>query len=206
MYLHTFKAFFPQHIPALCRRDVQLSGIKHHFYPDGGWGWVIVLCSLLAQCLTTGLLLSGGTLLFELLKSPEFSTETLMNVSLVVVTAWAVTSACSPFIIILCNSHSPRLVAVAGGLIINLAFLFTSFSHQLHQVFVSYSILLPIGCSTVRDASSVMVGQYFKENRLLAERISLLSIGPAIVMFFCLYKKCIGYKYINNSLVNHFCL
>ena len=49
-----------QHIPALGRLDVQNSGIRQHYYPEGGWGWVVVLCTFLCNALTTGLLLSGA--------------------------------------------------------------------------------------------------------------------------------------------------
>ncbi|KAE8748523.1 hypothetical protein FOCC_FOCC004699 [Frankliniella occidentalis] len=28
-----------RNVPALRRTDVDTSAIRHHFYPDGGWGW-----------------------------------------------------------------------------------------------------------------------------------------------------------------------
>ena len=48
-----------QHIPALGRSDVQNSAMRQHYYPEGGWGWVVVACTFLCNLLTTGLLLSG---------------------------------------------------------------------------------------------------------------------------------------------------
>ena len=51
-----------QHIPALGRSDVQNSAIRLHYYPEGGWGWVVVLSTFLCNALTTGLLLSGPDL------------------------------------------------------------------------------------------------------------------------------------------------
>ena len=49
-----------KHIPALGRRDVQLSGIRTHYYPEGGWGWVVLACALAATSLSHGLQLAYG--------------------------------------------------------------------------------------------------------------------------------------------------
>ena len=46
---------YSQHIPALGRRDVQMSGIRQHFYPEGGWGWVIAVTAVLVQVIAYGL-------------------------------------------------------------------------------------------------------------------------------------------------------
>lgn len=29
-------------VPALRRRELDTRAIKHHFYPEGGWGWVYI--------------------------------------------------------------------------------------------------------------------------------------------------------------------
>ena len=179
-----------QHIPALCRRDVQLSGIRHHFYPEGGWGWVVVFCSSLAHGLTSGLLLSGGILRLEMMRA--FHPVDHMQTIGVVVLSWSISLICSPLITFVCSTYSPRLVAVTGGLIINLSFLFTSFAKQFHQVILSYSLLLPIGCSAVRESSSMMVGQYFKEKRPLAEMVVLSGVGLGIILFTSVYKHALG--------------
>ena len=92
----------------------------------------------------------------------------------------------------ICREHSIRLVAVVGGLIMNLAFLFASFGHQLHQVFLSYGLLFGVGCCALREASSLMVGQYFKDRRELAEMIVLTGPGIGIIVFSILYKETIG--------------
>lgn len=46
----------------------------------------------------------------------------------------------SPLTVAICRRKSTRLTAVLGGLITSLAFLFTSFASQFHQVFFSYGI------------------------------------------------------------------
>jgi len=178
-----------KHIPALGRRDVQMSGIRQHFYPEGGWGWVVVFCSFLAQCLTTGILLSSGMFNVEMII--HFHPSNPMKTIWVVVTAWSMSLALSPIITHVCRENSIRLVAVVGGLIMNLAFLFASFGHQLHQVFLSYSILFALGCCAVKEASSLMVGQYFKARRELVEMFVLSGPGLGIILFSLLYKQSI---------------
>ena len=179
-----------KHIPALGRRDVQLSGIRHHYYPEGGWGWVVVGCSALAQTLTTGLLLAGGVLSLEM--ATHFPPTSTLVTSLVTATAWSTSLGVSPVVTHLCRQGSVRLAAVVGGLVMNLAFLFASFGHQLHQVLLSYGLLFPLGCCAVRDASSLMVGQYFKVRREVAETLVLAGPGLGLLTFSILYKRSIG--------------
>ena len=114
-----------------------------------------------------------------------------METTRVVVTAWSIRFALSPIITHVCHTYSITLVAVVGLLIMNLAFLFASFGHQLHQVFLSYGLLFAVGCCAVREASSLMVGQYFKERRELAEMFVLTGPGIGMIVSI-LYKESIG--------------
>ena len=70
---------------------------RQHYYPEGGWGWVICLCAVLVQVscgwwrtghvtrcsplighqvLTTGIQLSFGVLYIHILRSREFGLDT----------------------------------------------------------------------------------------------------------------------------------
>ena len=46
---------------AILSRDC-MKHLGDWYYPEGGWGWVVVLCTFLCNALTTGLLLSGDHL------------------------------------------------------------------------------------------------------------------------------------------------
>ena len=85
-----------------------------------------------------------------------------------------------------------RVPRCPGGLSMNLSFLFASFGHQLHQVFISYGLLFGVSCAAVRETSSMMVGQYFKMRRDLAEMWSLSGVGMGILVFSLLYFQAIG--------------
>ena len=137
-----------------------------------------------------GLLLSGGMLHLEMIIM--FLPSSHMNTVWVVVTAWSISLAFSPIITYVCSNHSVRLVAVVGGLIMNLAFLFASFARELHQVFLSYGLLFAVGCCAVREASSLMVGQYFKARREFVEMFVLTGPGIGVIIFSLLYRQSLG--------------
>ena len=40
---------------------------RQHYYPEGGWGWVITFCCFLVNIFTTGLQLSFSVLYLEIL-------------------------------------------------------------------------------------------------------------------------------------------
>lgn len=46
----------------------QLMTIRQHYYPEGGWGWLIMVIVLLVQCITHGLHTSIGILIVEMTK------------------------------------------------------------------------------------------------------------------------------------------
>jgi hypothetical protein len=49
-------------VPALRRRDVDTSTIRQHYYPEGGWGWIVCGVGFLVHLLTSGLQLGFGLL------------------------------------------------------------------------------------------------------------------------------------------------
>ena len=50
-------------ISAKTLRKRRIAGIFQHYYPEGGWGYVILLCGFLVQMFTHGLQLSFGMFL-----------------------------------------------------------------------------------------------------------------------------------------------
>ena len=42
--------------------------IRQHYYPEGGWGYIVLLCASLVNILAHGLQLSFGVLLLAILR------------------------------------------------------------------------------------------------------------------------------------------
>ena len=47
-------------ISALKGFNPKSATFRQHYYPEGGWGWVICLCAILVQIFTSGIQLSFG--------------------------------------------------------------------------------------------------------------------------------------------------
>lgn len=92
-----------------------------------------------------------------------------------------------PLIIGLCRRKKTRTIAFVGGLILTLSLLFTSFTSQFHQLYISVGVLLPIGSSMTFIASSFILGQYFKRRRELVEVIAHFGAGLGIAFISIFY-------------------
>lgn len=46
----------------------QLLTLRQHYYPEGGWGWAILITATLAQCLAHGLHGCIGILMVEMMR------------------------------------------------------------------------------------------------------------------------------------------
>lgn len=168
----------------------QLLTLRQHYYPEGGWGWLLVGICFIVQTVTHGLHLAGGLFVVQLQR--EFGgLEFVPAVSLVAV-SFATGLVVSPVTIALCKRKSTRLVAVIGGLVAALGCLFTSFALQLPQVAFSYALLLGLGVNVTRDCSTVMVAQYFKKRRELVEVFVVAGSGAGAAVMAWFYSRVIG--------------
>ncbi|XP_061392050.1 uncharacterized protein LOC133327549 [Musca vetustissima] len=177
-----------RNIPALRRTGVDTTGIRQHFYPDGGWGWIICGMSFLIHILTTGLQLSYGLTLF-------YAVHHIRNASgneWLGALSWSISMLVAPFVETLCRRKSTRLLAVVGGLVLSLGILFTSFATEVDQVIFSYGFVFGIGVSMVRETSTIMLGNYFKKRRLFVEMVAMSGEGVGIALFSVLLKEGVG--------------
>ncbi|KYN12508.1 Monocarboxylate transporter 14 [Trachymyrmex cornetzi] len=285
-------------VPALRRTGIDVAGMRAHFYPEGGWGWLVCAAGFLALLLTTGMQLAFGLLHLyavrhlgevhlmdigyegvicrstsvrllhcdstesegnprTLAESQDISGaggifqsaartsrcpraashESLAKVRLtswhamaclppvacgspllslyveiavkrlfylsrtylkcnVIVWAGALSAAISrgsaPLVVGACRRGNTRLTAVIGGLVLALASLFTSFAVQMHQVLLSYGLVLGTGAGLVRETASLVLGNYFRKRREFVEMVVQAGTGVGIVLFSVVYKEALG--------------
>ena len=175
-----------------------LRTLKQHYYPEGGWGWCVVLASILVNILAHGLQLSLAIIFLHNLA--HFSRRgSLTSEAGSGHTQWlgalssSVSLLLSPVIISVCRRKSTRLVAVAGGLVTALGCLFTSFASQWHQVFISYGLVIGLGVGMVLDTSTLMMGQYFKRRREILEVFVVSGRGIGVCLLYTFVRTAIRY-------------
>ncbi|XP_037803161.1 monocarboxylate transporter 12-like isoform X1 [Penaeus monodon] len=164
--------------------------IGRHYYPEGGWGWVVLVMALLVHVISHGVHQATGVLILHLVK--EFPEATLMSASWLGSLSTSLALLLSPVTIAVCKRNSTRLTAVLGGLITALGCLFTSFASQFHQLFFSYGTVIGIGVGMTRDSSTLMVGQYFKRRREFVEIIVVSGSGLGITVMSVFIRGAIG--------------
>ncbi|XP_032677686.1 monocarboxylate transporter 11-like isoform X3 [Odontomachus brunneus] len=119
-------------VPALRRTGIDVAGMRAHFYPEGGWGWLVCAAGFLALLLTTGMQLAFG--LLRLYAARHLGELHLMDIVWAGALSAAVSRGSAPLVVGACRRGNTRLTAVIGGLVLALASLFTSFALQMHQV------------------------------------------------------------------------
>ncbi|CAK1555760.1 unnamed protein product [Leptosia nina] len=174
-------------VPALRRRELDTRAIKHHFYPEGGWGWIVCGAAFLAHLLSTGLQLAYGALHVYALRHLGPAADHAVWAGAICVGVSRAAGA-----IVTCRRRSPRLAALLGGILLPLACLFTSFATQLHQTLLSYGVVLGIGCGLVREAASLVLGTYFRRRRQFVELVAHAGGGVGIALFSVAYKEAVG--------------
>ncbi|XP_076252048.1 monocarboxylate transporter 12-like isoform X3 [Rhynchophorus ferrugineus] len=159
----------------------QILTLKQHYYPEGGWGWVVLWAAVFVHILSHGFLMSVGWFQLEIVK--KFGSETTRQTEWLAAMATGVSLLVSPITISFCKKKSTRVSAVLGGLITALGCLFTSFATQFHQLYFSYGIVLGLGVGITKDCSTLMVAQYFKRKREFVEisTVSGSGIGLAVM-------------------------
>ncbi|CAM1297663.1 Uncharacterised protein g1892 [Pycnogonum litorale] len=162
--------------------------LMQHYYPEGGYGWIICFCVFLVNFLTTGLQLAYGNVMIEIVAN--------FNASLVQA-AWlgAVTIGSSlllaPLVVAICRQRSIRITSIIGGLVFSLGCLFSSFATHYHQALVSFGFLLGVGISLVRETADLMIGQYFKRRRELVEVLTNSGSGIGLIFYSFVFKAAI---------------
>ncbi|XP_035222198.1 monocarboxylate transporter 11-like, partial [Stegodyphus dumicola] len=159
--------------------DPKATTIRQHYYPEGGWGWIVLCCALIMNIIASTMQISAGFLILEI-RSHFLKGQQSVEPVVVCAASTAVSFLLAPIVVALCKRKSTRLLAVLGGIITSLGCLFTSFASQLHQLYLSYGLFIGSGDCLARETAAIIIGQYFKKRRFQVEMMFLMGYGIGI--------------------------
>lgn len=146
--------------------------------PDGGWGWMVVLASLVISMVADGVSFSFGLLYIEFLR--EFGASKSK-------TAWigslfmAVPLLSGPIMSALVDRYGCRNMTIAGGLISGLGFILSSFSNTIELMYLTFGVTTGLGLGLCYVTAVVSIAYWFEKKRTLA--VGLGACGTGIGTF-----------------------
>ncbi|XP_070554057.1 monocarboxylate transporter 12-like [Ptychodera flava] len=147
--------------------------------PDGGWGWLVVLASFLAQTLNAECMFAMGVFIPPL--TSYFGAD-LVEVSTVFSITISLCCFVAPFSSFL-DKYGTRRVVTAGGLITTSGLIASSFATSVYYLWFSYGFLVGLGQGMVYAPMFSVLGMYFKRYLGLASSLALTGVGVGYMAF-----------------------
>lgn len=142
--------------------------------PDGGWGWVVVLASLVISMIADGISFSFGLLFLEFLKEFEASKSA---------TSWigslfmAVPLMSGPICSALVDRYGCRWMTILGGLISGLGFILSTFCNSIFLMYLTFGVIAGIGLGLCYVTAVVSIAYWFDKKRTLATSLGACGTG-----------------------------
>ncbi|KAH0560185.1 uncharacterized protein LOC123266277 [Cotesia glomerata] len=142
--------------------------------PDGGWGWMVVLASLVISLIADGVSFSFGLLYIEFLNEFRASKSK---------TAWigslfmAVPLMSGPVMSALVDRYGCRKMTILGGLISGFGFTLSSFGTSIEFMFLTFGILSGLGLGLCYVTAVVSIAYWFDKKRTLAMGLGACGTG-----------------------------
>ncbi|GLV44577.1 chaski [Carabus blaptoides fortunei] len=155
-----------------------ITGKKKPNIPDGGWGWMVVLASMILSMIADGISFSFGLLYVEFLK--EFNESKAK-------TAWigslfmAVPLMSGPVMSALVDRYGCRKMTIAGGLISATGFVISSRVNSIEVMYLTFGVLAGVGLGLCYVTAVVSIAFWFDKRRNLA--VGLGACGTGIGTF-----------------------
>jgi len=146
-------------------------------FPEGGFGWLVVLASFVIYFWTFGLNSTFGVFQAHFLRIGAFNHATEAELSWVGSMAAGMVYLPGPFINTLIRHLGLYTLVIVGTLSCSLGFILASFATQLWQLYLTQGLLFGLGGGLVFLSTISMTSQYFNKRRGFANGIVVSGSG-----------------------------
>lgn len=147
---------------------------------EGGWAWVVLLATMVAQALTLGFPPCTGIFFTDLQREFQASNSE---------TSWfpsiqtAMLHAGGPFCSILVERLGCRVTMMLGGLLTCLGMVASSFCQSLWALYITAGFITGLGMCFSFQPSVTVLGLYFSRRRALANALASVGVSLGITLW-----------------------
>ncbi|XP_055626521.1 uncharacterized protein LOC129768720 isoform X2 [Toxorhynchites rutilus septentrionalis] len=148
--------------------------------PDGGYGWVVVLASLIISLIMDGISFSFGLIYTELLYYfKESKSKTAWIGSLFI----AVPLLVGPIMSNLVDRFGCRKMTMIGGLVATIGFVLSSLCQSVEQLYLTFGIISGLGLGVGYVTAVVSIAFWFDKKRTFATGIGASGTGIGTFLY-----------------------
>ncbi|TMS37058.1 hypothetical protein L596_004075 [Steinernema carpocapsae] len=149
--------------------------------PDGGYGWVIVFASFMANVLVDGIIFTVGQSMLGLWEKEFESSKMATSITTSLLSGCYLLAG--PLASALANHFGCNVVACAGAVIAAAGFLLSVLVPALPVLYLTFGVIGGIGFGLIFLPAIVIVSQYFDEKRALATGLAVCGSGIGTTLF-----------------------
>lgn len=151
--------------------------------PDGGYGWVVVVCSLLINAHTYGLVAAYGVVLSYYLKTDYFPGTTKITYAFIGGLQLSQAVILAPLATYLVRTFGTRVCLFTGVFFQALSLVTSSFSKEAYQIVLSQGICYGWGTGFLFVGNVAITSQWFEKKRSLANAIVSSGTGFGALIY-----------------------
>ncbi|KAL8824660.1 MAG: hypothetical protein Q9191_004907 [Dirinaria sp. TL-2023a] len=156
---------------------------KQNDPPDGGYGWVCVICCFLINAHTWGINSSYGVFLSYYLANNYYPGATSLEFAFVGGLSISQALMVSPIATSTTRLYGTRITLLIGVAFETLALIGASFTHKIWQLFLSQGVCFGFGMGFMFVGSVGVVPQWFTKKRSLANGVATGGSGIGGMMY-----------------------
>ncbi|BEI88111.1 uncharacterized protein CcaverHIS019_0108290 [Cutaneotrichosporon cavernicola] len=155
----------------------------HRDYPDGGYGWVIVICGFLLNFSTWGVNTAFGIYLAYDLENPRFKGARDIDFAFIGSLSLSLALAVAPFSNFLARTYHWRIPLMTGSVCVTAGQILAGFCTSIWQLYLTQGVLFAIGLGMTMVVSGPIVTQWFGLKRAFAVGIVSAGSGGGALFF-----------------------
>ncbi len=145
--------------------------------PDGGYGWVCAFCAFLSAFAAWGGNASYGIFLNHYLNTSKFKNATSLDFAFIAGISTGIALIITPLITVIQIKIGMHATILIGTVVQSAGFICASFAKEIWQLYLSQGLAVSIGMGFIYVPPTIILPQWFKKNRSLANGISACGSG-----------------------------